>query len=519
MHNQTLNHSNRFGPEFFGLARRTFSLSLLALLLTVWQGAANVPVVLAASADLDQCANGASGTHIECKGTGSGSDGWTNGNVNAQKAHWREDDSLPYRMKLEAVGNGAVWTLVIGWDVTANGKHAIDYLTSFDRTETQTLGDNPCDTVGCSLSNMDTFTIPGDPAGPQNCQPSGGSQIAGSFSIFGASGTTVDITSVSAYGLTGCPAATGSTENSIAIRFTSTDPNPVIAWGGHIATQVDWGVGNAAAGINGSSYHMRLLGLCQGTFNAVAPNACTTGGNQDRSLSAAAVVASTIATQTSATAVSVPGSVRDTATVAGNATVVPAGTITFYICGPSTSAPGASGTLLNGCTSQTTQVGATKTLNGSGSATSDAYFVTSSGYYCFLAVYTPAAGSPYPSATHTNTIIGTNGECFRAIAATGFYLDSFRAVGRAFGAKLRWRTANELAVVGFQVLRSRNENGPFKQINSLLIDASHPGSLMGDTYSYRDKTAQRGKTYYYKVQVEGANGTLESSEVEKVKMP
>jgi hypothetical protein len=52
-----------------------------------------------------------------------------------------------------------------------------------------------------------------------------------------------------------------------------------MAWGGHIARSVDWGAGNAASGISGSPYHTRLISL-DGS-----------GGNQDRSLSAAAVLA------------------------------------------------------------------------------------------------------------------------------------------------------------------------------------------------------------------------------------
>src|SRR6185503_3117005 len=53
--------------------------------------------------------------------------------------------------------------------------------------------------------------------------------------------------------------------------------NPVMAWGGHIATRLDWGLANSAIAITGSPYHMRLVDL-NGS-----------GGNQDRSLSASAV--------------------------------------------------------------------------------------------------------------------------------------------------------------------------------------------------------------------------------------
>ena len=54
--------------------------------------------------------------------------------------------------------------------------------------------------------------------------------------------------------------------------------NPVLAWGGHISTRADWGQDNSAVAISGSPYHMRLIDL-DGS-----------GGNQDRSLSADAVI-------------------------------------------------------------------------------------------------------------------------------------------------------------------------------------------------------------------------------------
>src|SRR5262249_27857525 len=54
--------------------------------------------------------------------------------------------------------------------------------------------------------------------------------------------------------------------------------NPVLAWGGHISTRKDWGNGGSAVAISGSPYHTRLIDL-DGS-----------GGNQDRSLSAAAVI-------------------------------------------------------------------------------------------------------------------------------------------------------------------------------------------------------------------------------------
>jgi hypothetical protein len=63
-----------------------------------------------------------------------------------------------------------------------------------------------------------------------------------------------------------------------SITFTSTGSTAILAWGGHIASRADWGAGNSAGAVSGSSYHTRLISIDGG------------GGNQDRSLSAQAVV-------------------------------------------------------------------------------------------------------------------------------------------------------------------------------------------------------------------------------------
>ncbi|HKY27357.1 MAG TPA: hypothetical protein VJM12_05360, partial [Pyrinomonadaceae bacterium] len=222
-----------------------------------------------ANADLDQCANGPASAPVPCT-----LDAWQNGNVNQNQAHYKEGDSVPYRMKFDQLVIGGTNTLTISWDTTKNGKHAIDYLTDYDRTES--TGNNPCSGVaGCTLASETTFPIPVDPrvTNGQNQVPGGGDdivQVPGNFSMFGGT-----ITAVSAYSITGTYA--GDSTTFITITFTSNVTNPVMAWGGHIATRLDWGVANSAINISGSPYHMRLEAL-NGS-----------GGNQDRSLSASAV--------------------------------------------------------------------------------------------------------------------------------------------------------------------------------------------------------------------------------------
>jgi hypothetical protein len=222
-----------------------------------------------ASADIDQCANGGVGqTPESCNDTYPAN--WVNGNLGASKSHFLEGESIPYRVKMDGLTPGSVGnTVIIAYDVTKSSKHAIDYLTSFDRTVTTA---DPCTGVaGCGSET--TFPIPVDPTLPF-------APVSGSFSMFG--GTITGATYGADPGADDCPAGNpdfvGDDTRCVTLTFTSTLANPVLAWGGHIATRANWGTGNSAVAITGSPYHTALVAL-NGS-----------GGNQDRSLSSDAVI-------------------------------------------------------------------------------------------------------------------------------------------------------------------------------------------------------------------------------------
>src|SRR5205085_7796923 len=105
--------------------------------------------------------------------------------------------------------------------------------------------------------------------------PAPANQPNGVFTLYGAT-----ISSVSGYSHSG-------DSTSISIAFTTATgqlTNPVLAWGGHIATKIDWGPGNSAGTISGSPYHMRGIEMTD-------PAGVSGGGDQDRALAAAAVIA------------------------------------------------------------------------------------------------------------------------------------------------------------------------------------------------------------------------------------
>jgi uncharacterized repeat protein (TIGR01451 family) len=252
-----------------------------ALWIGVVAGAGGNP-----AANLDQCANDPfpSLPTNGCAGV-AGETGWVNGNLGASKSIYREGDSIAYRMRfsnLVTFGSdpSVIHHVVIEWDTTKAGKHAIDYLTTWNRT---VANSNPClgvtfATGTCTVGTpSDTEPIPGD---PQVTGGAVGGQIPGLFTIWG--GQITGISSASPYTHNGYayPDGSGFTGDKTArleLNFTATVANPVLAWGGHIATRQDWPNASAIQ-ISGSPYHMRLINL-DGS-----------GGNQDRSLSADAVV-------------------------------------------------------------------------------------------------------------------------------------------------------------------------------------------------------------------------------------
>jgi len=195
------------------------------------------------SADLDQCANDPAPS-LHTDGCDTSSSQWVNGNLGASKAVYFEGDSIPYRMRFDNLTTGAtIHHITIEWDTTKSGKHAIDYLTTFNRTVSTA---NPClGVTGCSPATFDTEPIPLDPQ-VDNGSNSPIDQIAGDFRLYGGTITSITSTPNNGYSYPNGAGFAGDKSARIEINFTTTVANPVLAWGGHIATRQDWGSGSSA---------------------------------------------------------------------------------------------------------------------------------------------------------------------------------------------------------------------------------------------------------------------------------
>ncbi len=273
--------------------RYLYRRALLAILLILFVGSIGAPNLALGyitpeptappKANLDQAKNGTAASPTSPVD-------WVNGNLGSSNTHYREGHSVPYRMVFTDVATGSHY-VTIEWDIKHSGANAIDYITHFNRLLPHTYAGHaaipaietidPLLGLGIGSPTPTTFPIPPpSSAGSSVPLPLPG-QPRISFDALPAgeklmtiyNGTITGITYLSQGNLL---AATASTRCSIS--FIADSPTVVLAWGGHIGSAADWGSGNSAGGISGSPYHTRLIEFDGG------------GGNQDRSLSAQAVV-------------------------------------------------------------------------------------------------------------------------------------------------------------------------------------------------------------------------------------
>ncbi len=167
------------------LSKALLGSAQIALIAAAFLGGSTVtPVVAAnASANLDQCANDPAPSP-NTDGCSTSASDWVNGNLGASKSVYLEGDSVPYRLTMSGLSTTGSHTVTIEWDTTQSGKHALDYLTTFNRS---VLDANPClGVAGCTLAAGKTFPIPADDqmtSGAEKISAPG--QASGDFTIFG----------------------------------------------------------------------------------------------------------------------------------------------------------------------------------------------------------------------------------------------------------------------------------------------------------------------------------------------
>ena len=389
------------------------ALAMLAGWIAPQGLARRAPRAPAIGTAIEQCANRLGGTASSinnCAGIG-----WTTGNLNVNNSVYRQGDFVPFRTKIDKLVSGRSYKLTIGYDAVESGLHAYDYLGSYDASAFPGQQIVPCYDVSntggshaCGTGpppNPDPPSTLAVPTDTQSTFPNGSHpppQPAGDFSAWGARLEEAEYVSPSPIG----PGTTGTVKRFIQVTFAADGTNAVLAWGGHIASVLDWGPGRTYTSVHaGAPFHMRLpTQICE------VGGDCTTTGNQDLSMHTTALVVSPgLTTQASPQSATTDQTVIDTATLTGVAGKVVTGTVQFFVCGPAGAPPD--------CTAGGTPVGGPQVVNTVGGGPNGQATIAfpqagqgpvEPGRYCFRAEYTPSNAADYSPALHTDT---TN-ECF-----------------------------------------------------------------------------------------------------------
>jgi hypothetical protein len=217
-------------------------------------------------------------------GSSPGTVTWVNGNVSAIDSHYLEGYSIPYRIVMNSLPtDGTIIELVIGYDVKHSGKHAVSYLTHYQRLEphVNTFGHpaeeiDPLAGVSGVPITATTMAIP-EPRVSKliDCRPGDLQQPSASFIVLNSDekemslygGTLVNL----AYDGIAPDLDQANAEERIRVRFTASSSTAVLTWGGYIATRGEFGCpGNrqSAGGSFGSPYIAKLKSW---NLNTLAP--------------------------------------------------------------------------------------------------------------------------------------------------------------------------------------------------------------------------------------------------------
>src|SRR4029079_12788715 len=100
---------------------------------------------------------------------------WTNGNLQSNNSTYFEGDATPQRLWLDGLTPGETDTITFDYGTTKQGKHAYDYLTTFDKSETWITVPDRCDGItGCATAADVTAGMQDDTNVPNTIEPASG---------------------------------------------------------------------------------------------------------------------------------------------------------------------------------------------------------------------------------------------------------------------------------------------------------------------------------------------------------
>lgn len=211
----------------------------------------------------NQCANDDGDGYPGAPGTCN----WINGAINGNNSTYQEGDSTVQRLSIKGFEPGSSHSVTFTYGTTKQGKHAYDYLTTWNYSENWIALTDLCSgIVNCTGAGVvqSVFPIPQDP-NANNLD-----SFVRNMTMRGGTITAVSVPSV----VSGSYA--GDSETAITVTFTVDsvdDANDMcstqgpttscaigIWFGAHVAKTTDWQAfnGTGAGSITGSPYHVAL---------------------------------------------------------------------------------------------------------------------------------------------------------------------------------------------------------------------------------------------------------------------
>ena len=222
---------------------------------------------------------------------------WINGNLNGNKSHFMEGNSVPYQVVMKQLPiNGTEVCIDFEYDIKKNGRYALDFITGYQNIDetVDPLLSSPLAGQGLTES---TYEIPS----PPSIMHDGAMQPATRFNDLPESVRQIGLWGGTINSMTyrdpddvdeeldpSDPADQARIQeifqkNTASLKFrvcfTPSQRKAVLAFGGHIAMKQVWGEGASASSINGSPYHMAICGWNLSNL-----------GQQDRSLKTDAII-------------------------------------------------------------------------------------------------------------------------------------------------------------------------------------------------------------------------------------
>ena len=89
--------------------------------------------------------------------------------------------------------------------------------------------------------------------------------------------------------------------------------------------------------------------------------------------------------------------------------------------------------------------------------------------------------------------------------------------GTDYNVRVVWNTGVELNVYGFNLYR-KTKGSEWEVVNPEVITAKRMGQVIGDKYTYIDRSVSKPNRYTYKLEVLMVDGTSVWSDAEKIRI-